>query len=222
MSGDLPRRIADRASRVGAPIDDALAGKLADYLELLARWNRTINLTALAVDPPGDEAIDRLVVESIVASRHVRADETRVLDVGSGGGSPAIPLKLAVPRLHFVLVESRSRKAAFLREAARQLSLDHVSVENRRLEDVALSPAADVVTMRAVRADAALMASVTQLARPDGRLLMFASSATARPPGVETVPLVPERQSVLLMWTVGDKKSRPGGTGPSVRDSSSV
>ncbi len=134
-SDGLEQRIGQRAEVAGVVVSAELGSALAAYLRLLAKWNRKINLTALPVDPPTDEAINRLIVEALVASREVHDTERVCVDVGSGGGSPGIPLKLALPRLRLILIEAKARKAAFLREAARQLSLSGVEVENRRFGD---------------------------------------------------------------------------------------
>ena len=91
----------------GLSLTDDLAEKLATFYALLSRWNQKINLTALA-DP--DEAIDRLILEPLLAARHVPASRTRLMDVGSGGGSPAIPLKLALPQLALTMVEVKVEK----------------------------------------------------------------------------------------------------------------
>jgi 16S rRNA (guanine527-N7)-methyltransferase len=197
--GELPSRIRARGSAAGAVIDDELANRLAAYVEILARWNRKINLTALELEPPTDDAIDRLVIESVVAAQYVRPDEEFVLDVGSGGGSPALPLKLVLPRLRFVLVESKVRKAAFLREAVRHLELRDVDVENRRLEDLARGRRADLVTLRAVLLDAALAEAMRSVMKPDGRIFFFGSAQTDASvlKDVQVVPLVSERQSFL-------------------------
>ena len=74
-------------------LDESLASSLVTYYELLARWNRKINLTSLE-DP--DEAIDRLLLEPVIAARHLSPAVVNVMDVGSGGGSPALPLALAL------------------------------------------------------------------------------------------------------------------------------
>jgi 16S rRNA (guanine527-N7)-methyltransferase len=175
----LGARIISRADLAGATISPELATRLGDYLALLARWNTKINLTGLPVDPPTDEAIDRLIVEPVVAARHIAATDAVVVDVGSGGGSPAIPLKLMVPALRFILVEARARKAAFLREAVRRLQLTEMSVECARLEDIVSTrmAVADVVTLRAVRVDANLRAAVAAVARTSGRIFVFTSAA---------------------------------------------
>src|ERR1044071_5772106 len=97
--------IAARAAHAGVPVSPELAGSLAAYVEQLARWNRKINLTALALEPATDEAIDRLIVEPLIAARRVRTHDRLAIDIGSGGGSPGIPMQLAVPALRVVLVE---------------------------------------------------------------------------------------------------------------------
>jgi 16S rRNA (guanine(527)-N(7))-methyltransferase GidB len=193
---DSPARIASRASAAGLDVDPELVTRLAAYLDLLSRWNRKINLTGFDLEPASDEAIDRLIVEPLFAARYVEPGERRAIDIGSGGGSPAIPLKIACPQLQFVLVEAKARKAAFLREAVRALELNEVDVEEGRLEDVARSGRrgawADLATIRAVRVDAALMAAIASVSAPRGRMFLFGSSAQAIGDGAgsaETLPI---------------------------------
>jgi 16S rRNA (guanine527-N7)-methyltransferase len=180
---ELEARIVSRAASASLSINQTLSSALASYLSLLARWNRTINLTSFELDDPSDAALDRLLIEPLVAARHLRPQEEFVLDVGSGGGSPAIPLKLAKPGLRMTLVESKSRKAAFLREAARHLELTDFAVEARRLEDIsdhlALRQQFDVATVRAVRVDARLLDSMGLFLWPDGRVFVFESESAA-------------------------------------------
>jgi 16S rRNA (guanine527-N7)-methyltransferase len=170
-------RIVLRAADANLDIPREIAAQLGSYLDLLARWNRRINLTALPVDPATDAAIDRLIIEPLVAARRVRPDDRLVVDIGSGGGSPAFPLKIAVPSLQMVLVESRTRKSAFLREAVRRLGLHDVSVETCRAETLAASLAllgrVDLVTLRAVKAEPRLWSVVASLLRPCGRVFWF-------------------------------------------------
>lgn len=160
---------------------------LALYFGLLTKWNKTVNLTALVLDPPSDEAIDRLLVEPFLAAQEsqlasVDAKEPRrLLDVGSGGGSPAIPLALALgPGVELRMVESKSRKAAFLRETVREIQLKGAEVFNARLEDLAgrlnLQGAFDLVSIRAVRADPALWKALSALVRKGGEVLWFRST----------------------------------------------
>jgi 16S rRNA (guanine527-N7)-methyltransferase len=161
---------------VNLSIPTELADALLAYLELLALWNSKINLTAL--DDP-DAAIDRLILEPLLAARHVPAGAS-VIDIGSGGGSPAIPLKLAVPRIKLWMVESKTRKSAFLREAIRQLDLRESFVETKRYEELLTLPtlheSMDVVTIRAVRVEAATLLGLQAFLRPGGELFLFRSS----------------------------------------------
>jgi 16S rRNA (guanine527-N7)-methyltransferase len=98
---DFSTRLIRRAARAGLALNDDLTERLAAFHALLSRWNQKINLTSLA-DP--DESIDRLILEPLLAARHVPVTATRLMDVGSGGGSPAIPLKLALPHLQLTMV----------------------------------------------------------------------------------------------------------------------
>jgi 16S rRNA (guanine527-N7)-methyltransferase len=194
--GDLSVRIAARAARAGVALDARVSDGLSAYLELLARWNKTINLTGFRLDPTDDDAIDRLLIEPVAAARYVAASEASVLDVGSGGGSPALPLKIAVPRLRFRLVESKVRKAAFLREAVRCLELDQVEVENSRLEDLrGDGERADVVTLRAVRIDRSLLKALEPWVVPSARVFAFGSASDAG----ESHLLVPDSGSRVVV-----------------------
>ena len=178
--------IVRRASLAGVQVSTSLAASLSDYLQLLERWNRTINLTALELSPASDEALDRLIVEPLAAAELLRPTDRSVIDIGSGGGSPAIPLKLARPDLRFVLVEMKVRKSAFLREAIRHLSLENAAVETARVEDLAARGAMasqfDVATLRAVRGDRAVLSAIRELLAPGGRVLWFGGVREDLPP----------------------------------------
>jgi 16S rRNA (guanine527-N7)-methyltransferase len=160
------------------------------YYRLLLKWNATINLTALQLDDAPSGTLDRLFVESMAASRWVSPGISRWIDLGSGAGSPALPMQIVLARSpvgnpHLTMVESRGRKAAFLREAVRVLDLRDTKVENARVEAVAakLQAQADLVTVRAVRIDAPLLSSAQQLLRPSGLLMIFHSAAHVALPG---------------------------------------
>jgi 16S rRNA (guanine527-N7)-methyltransferase len=182
---DRRRRLARRARRVNLSIPSELSDAVLAYLELLALWNSKINLTAL--DDP-DAAIDRLILEPLLAARHV-PEGASVIDIGSGGGSPAIPLKLAAPRIKLWMVESKTRKSAFLREAIRQLDLRESFVETRRYEELLSSPtlheSMDVVTIRAVRVESATLMGLQAFLRPGGALFLFRGSGDG---GIDYIP----------------------------------
>jgi 16S rRNA (guanine527-N7)-methyltransferase len=167
-----------RARHADLTIPPGVVDPLESYIRLLARWNAKINLTSLPVDDPTDETLDRLLIEPLAAARHIDDAWTPWADIGSGGGSPALPLKLAKSALQLVLIESKGRKAAFLREAVRTLELDGVTVEHGRFEEFSSRPecaaSLGLVTLRAVRADPQLLASAARVLRPGGRLVVFA------------------------------------------------
>ena len=173
----LAERIARRAARAGLEVAPELLHALTAYVALLMRWNRRINLTALTDD---DDGIDRLIVEPLVAARHLPMPAAAVVDIGSGGGSPAVPMKLAAPAVRLRMVESRTRKAVFLREVVRRLGLDRTVVDACRFEDLAarseLLGKCDVVTVRAVRVEARLLRLIRPLVSPGGVVFLFRSA----------------------------------------------
>jgi 16S rRNA (guanine527-N7)-methyltransferase len=205
---DFHTRLVRRAAKAGLFPPDDLVASLTQYYELLSRWNRKINLTALS-DP--DEAIDRLLLEPLAAARHLPEGATRLMDIGSGGGSPAIPLKLAAPTLAVTMVEVKVRKSAFLREAIRQLGLGDTNVENARYEELLARPELheryDALTIRAVRVQPKTLMSLQAFVRPLGSLMLFRSADGNRDDETViptltyemTVPLLEATQSRLIL-----------------------
>jgi 16S rRNA (guanine527-N7)-methyltransferase len=232
-SRDFTTRLTRRATRAGLSLNDELVERLSTFYSLLARWNQKINLTAL--DNP-DEAIDRLILEPLAAARYVPAGAMRLMDVGSGGGSPAIPLKLAIPRLGLTMVEVKARKSAFLREAVRQLEIRDADVETARIEELLAKPslheAFDVLSMRAVRVETRTLFTLQAFLKSNGRLFLFRGPHGPSVPAVvvpplewlDTYPLVESLQSrltTLVKRQVGFPVNVPRGTSaPSVDRSS--
>jgi 16S rRNA (guanine527-N7)-methyltransferase len=181
----IHEKLARRASKVGLVLSSDVLGSLETYFELLRKWNRKISLTALPVEDAGDEAIDRLLIEPVLAKRHLPSEDGAALDIGSGGGSPAIPMKLAAPHLSMRMVEAKTRKAAFLREVIRELDLKRTEVETVRFEELLARPLLhegfDVVTIRAVRIDRQTLAQIQSFVRPGGCVMLFSTAASAAP-----------------------------------------
>jgi 16S rRNA (guanine527-N7)-methyltransferase len=188
---DVRARLARRASKSGLFLSDDLSVRLIAFYELLDRWNRKINLTAL--DNP-DAAIDRLLLEPVSAARFLPESPHRLMDVGSGGGSPAIPMKLARPGCALTMVEAKARKSAFLREAVRVLQLEHTVVETARYEELLVRPdlheAFRVVSMRAVRVEAKVLHSLQAFLATDGEVLLFRGPSGPEAPSSIVPPLV--------------------------------
>jgi 16S rRNA (guanine527-N7)-methyltransferase len=226
---DFSNRLTRRANRAGLSLTDELVEKLDAFYALLARWNQKINLTSLA-DP--DEAIDRLILEPLLATRYLPPTVSSLMDIGSGGGSPAIPLKLATPRLALTMVEVKARKSAFLREAIRQLELTDTKVETARAEELLTRPDLHehfgALSIRAVKLEARMLHTVQAFLAPGGFALLFRSASGPKTPSVvvpplewlDTYPLVESLNSRLTLLTkrpVG-KQIVPRGTIPANLD----
>ena len=209
---ELRDRIRRRARKAGINLTPELVDRLDRYYALLAKWNEKINLTSFGLPPGGeDHAVDRLLIEPVVAARHVALSAKTALDVGSGGGSPAIPLKIAAPQLALRLVESKTRKAVFLREAVRELGLREATVETSRFEELLSRPelheALDLVTIRAVRVEPRTLVTLQAFLKPGGELFLFrgagganvADSVTPPLSWQATYPLIEELRSRLVV-----------------------
>lgn len=209
---ELRERIRRRARHAGLTPGAELLENLERYYLLLARWNQKINLTAFALPPGGtDEAMDRLLIEPVMAAQHVPAGATSLVDAGSGGGSPAIPLKLALPHLSLRMIESKMRKSVFLTEASRELALTNARAETARFEELLARPdmheAADLLSIRAVRVEARVLMTLQAFLKPGGHMLLFrgpggadlSDSLTAPLQWIATYPLVAATRSRLVV-----------------------
>ncbi len=148
-------------------LDATLAGPLRAYLDLLARWNRTYNLTAIR-DPA--EMVVLHLLDSLSMHAHAR-DIATLADLGTGAGLPGIPLAIAIPGLQVTLVESNGKKARFLREAVRTLGLGNARVAESRAEAVDMPGAFEAITARAMATLGDIVAVGGHLLAPGGRLL---------------------------------------------------
>lgn len=128
---ELPaRQLADGLAAMGIELPSAAQETLLAYAGLLDKWNRAFNLTALR-DPK--KAVSHHLLDSLAVLPYLRGDT--LLDVGSGGGMPGIPLAIARPDLAVTLLDSNSKKTAFLRQAVIELKLANVSVHCGRIEE---------------------------------------------------------------------------------------
>jgi 16S rRNA (guanine527-N7)-methyltransferase len=202
---DAAARLRARAAQECLHVPDDLAGRLIAYFDLLQRWNRKINLTSLL---DADRAVDRLLLEPLVAATHLPREST-LADLGSGGGSPAIPLALALGSPRLLMVESRSRKAAFLREAAREVQLE-AKVETARFEVLCRQSEYvgrfDIASIRAIRPDLDTLSAAAALTRTSGLVALFESADAEPLPAIpadlawrSTEPLLPSTGSRLAV-----------------------
>jgi 16S rRNA (guanine527-N7)-methyltransferase len=156
--------------RLDVPAD--AQAKLLAYLDLLARWNRTYNLTAVR-DP--DDMVSRHLLDSLAVLPFVHGRS--LADLGSGAGLPGIPLAIARPEIAVTLVESNGKKARFLREVIRSLPLANVAVAQRRVQDT--TGVFDTITARAFASLPDMLAWGGHLLAPNGCWLALKGRADA-------------------------------------------
>ena len=136
------------ALALGLSLDDATQARLLAYLDLLAKWNRVYNLTALR-DPAQmltHHLLDSLAVVAPLR-RHTQGRPARLLDVGSGGGLPGVVIAACCPEVTVTCVDAVAKKAAFVQQAAGQLGLGNLAGRHARVESV--HEPFDVVASRA-------------------------------------------------------------------------
>jgi 16S rRNA (guanine527-N7)-methyltransferase len=155
---DIAIDLADGIAALGLAIDERQRRQIADYLALLAKWNKTYNLTAIR-EP--SRMVTHHALDSLAVLRELpKQPSLRVLDVGSGGGLPGIPIAIARPDWRVVMVDPNHKKAAFLTQAAIELGLANVASHATRVEDLRDEAPFDVVISRAF-ADLATFAATS-------------------------------------------------------------
>jgi len=163
--------IRSALSPYGGSPTTAQCGSIRTYIDLLLQWNRRVSLTTV-IEP--DDILRFHIGESIAAIPAVPIEKGRLADVGSGAGLPGIPLALFVPGLDVTLIESNTKKATFLSEVARKLSLDRVRVFRGRAEDLVSDGAKfDYVTARAVGRYDELLSWSAKALNPHGKTIFW-------------------------------------------------
>ena len=137
-------QLAQGLAQMGVDLAPTVQAKLISYAALLYKWNKTFSLTALREE---EKAVSHHLLDSLAILPFV--PEGNLLDVGSGGGMPGIPLAIARPELQVTLLDSNSKKTAFLRQAAIELALPNVAVHCGRVEQYHPAMGFAAITSRA-------------------------------------------------------------------------
>jgi len=204
-----PSRIAELLEPfLGSANDQRLTtndlSSISTYIDLLQRWNARVNLTAIRNE---EEIVTRHFGESLFAARHLFplcssvpsvVSGVRVTDVGSGAGFPGIPIKIWAPAIALTLIESNQKKATFLKEVARALTLTDINIQTTRAESLA-GASFDVVTLRAVERFESILPVAARLVAPGGRLGLLIGQAQ-----------FPQAQSALPTFDWPDPIPVPG------------
>ena len=163
------------ARAAGRSLSDQELSRFEAHYRLLKAWGRRMNLTGLK----DESMIARRHFLEPIAIADLLDDEGRLVDLGSGNGFPAVPLKVLRPGLELVLVESSEKKSAFLWAVIRELGLRETRVETRRvrrLADLADLLPCRYLTLRAVRADDLLKGKGIRILVPGGKGLFFVTT----------------------------------------------
>ena len=148
MSHPQQQRLAEGATALGLSLAPAQHAQLLAYLDLLAKWNKVYNLTAVR-DPA--EMLTHHLLDSLAVIaplvRHTRGGAARVLDVGSGGGLPGVVIAICCPEMSVACVDAVAKKAAFVQQAAGVLGLSNLRGVHARVESI--TEPYDVITSRA-------------------------------------------------------------------------
>ena len=140
--------LQDGAQALGLALTDGQVSQLRAYLDLLAKWNKVYNLTAVR-DPA--EMLTHHLLDSLAVvaplRRHTQGQPARLLDVGSGGGLPGVVIAICCPEIGVTCVDAVAKKAAFIQQAAGALGLANLRGLHARVESVA--ERFDVITSRA-------------------------------------------------------------------------
>ncbi len=216
---------------VAAVLSPTQLQSISTYIDILQHWNSRINLTAIRNE---EEIVTRHFGESLFAARHlfpkvypvsgacpersrrvppvvkgfdVDSAEARLADLGSGPGFPGIPIKLWAPKISLTLIESNHKKATFLKEVARALTLTDIDIQTARAETLPPSTF-DVITLRAVERLPKILPTAANLLTPQGRLALLIASSQLQPtrsalPTFTWNPPIPIPQSQSRQLLIG-------------------
>ncbi len=165
-------RLTELLADTGLGMLDAEEARLFEiYFSLLIRWNARVNLTSVRSQ---EGILSRHFMESIACARALPAEVSTLLDFGSGGGFPGIPIAICRPEIAVTLAESQGKKAAFLQEAVRTLRI-HAVVHAQRAEN--LGSGFDCVVLRAVDKMLEAVEAAVHLIAPGGSLVLMTTGA---------------------------------------------
>lgn len=164
MSG--AHELGRAAAALGVALADAQVATLERYLDLLEKWNRVYNLTAIR---ERERMVTHHLLDSLAVLPHLRG--SRVLDVGSGAGLPGIPIAVASPALQVTLLESNHKKSAFLTQAVAELQLGNVQVVMERVESWRPEARFDTIVSRAFAELGEFVSLAGRLLAPQGVLV---------------------------------------------------
>ena len=163
----IATQIAEGLAAMGLDLPQASRARLEQHLELIAKWNRVHNLTAVRET---EQMVVLHLLDSLSVLPHLEG-ATSVLDVGTGPGLPGVPIAISRPDARVTLLDSSHKKCAFLQQAKTELALENVEVVCDRVENWKPAQKFDAVVSRAFSDLADFIAQAKHLVAPGGRLI---------------------------------------------------
>ena len=155
-----------RQLNLAQSLDEKQQSSLIKYVELLDKWNKTYNLTA--VRKP-EQMVTRHLLDSLSICPYIRGKH--ILDVGTGAGLPGIPLAIVFPEKQFTLLDSNNKKTRFVTQAVSELELPNVDVVQSRVENFQFPELFDTITTRAYSAIGEMVKQTSHLLANNGVFL---------------------------------------------------
>jgi len=163
---ELERLLNEGLAALGLSADEAQRAQLLQFVQLLDKWNRVYNLTAIW--SPQDRVRLHLL-DSLALLPHLNGE--RILDVGTGAGLPGIPLAILAREKRFTLLDSNAKKTRFVQQAVIELGLANVTVVHARIEDFHTDERYDAILSRAFASLAEIVSKTRRLLATGGVLL---------------------------------------------------
>ena len=182
-----PALLHSAAEEIGIGLSDAQVSQLIGYVDLMEKWNRAFNLTAVRRRA---ELFSRHIVESLAIKPYTRGEKWA--DIGTGAGLPGVPLAITEPNKQFVLLDSNGKKTRFLLEVKRALGLSNIEVETTRVENWQPAQTPDAVITRAFADLATTIGRTKHILHDQGMLFAMKTESVveeigALPPGFELI-----------------------------------
>ena len=182
-----PALLHSAAEEIGIGLSDAQVSQLIGYVDLMEKWNRAFNLTAVRRRA---ELFSRHIVESLAIKPYTRGEKWA--DIGTGAGLPGVPLAITEPNKQFVLLDSNGKKTRFLLEVKRALGLSNIEVETTRVENWQPAQTPDAVITRAFADLATTIGRTKHILHDHGMLFAMKTESVAEeigalPPGFELI-----------------------------------
>jgi 16S rRNA (guanine527-N7)-methyltransferase len=169
MTAEWQNMIAEGAKVLGIHIEKENIGQFAVHAAELLRWNKRTNLTAITV--PAEIAVKHFV--DSIAPAPLIPPNSSLLDIGSGGGFPGIPLKIMIPSLSVMLIDASRKKVSFQKHVIRTLNLSDIEARHVRAEEIAedFSNFFDVILCRALSSLEDFISMSVPLLKKDGLMI---------------------------------------------------